>query len=156
MIREFSPEDFYQVEEFIYNHASVSNKEKECVVNLIDEMALRRDNSIHEVLLKESGAELEGCCILTKRPCANGVFYMDLVILPSKGINGKNKEMLEEIEAHVSSCNGRWIFVETSSTSDQDIIRNIYLRNFYSIVSVIKDYYGTGNDMVLFGKYLVD
>jgi hypothetical protein len=53
----------------------------------------------------------------------------------------------------VNEMNGRWLLAETSSKDSYSATRNFYMRNNYSIISEINDFYSKGDGMIVFGKY---
>ena len=56
-------------------------------------------------------------------------------------------------ENFVQENKGRWLLIETSSRENYNATRNFYLRNNYSIVSEIKDFYAVNDSLIVFGKY---
>jgi hypothetical protein len=50
---------------------------------------------------------------------------------------------------------GRWLLIETSSKSNYKSTRDFYLKNLYSKVAEIKDFYSKDDSLVIFGKYLI-
>ena len=61
--------------------------------------------------------------------------------------------MLDHAEEFVKKNKGRWILAETSSKDSYTKTRNFYLRNNYSIIAEINDFYKVGDSLMVFGKY---
>ena len=72
---------------------------------------------------------------------------------PATSGKGIGKQLLEHAEEFVRSNNGRWLLAETSSKESYASTQNFYLRNKYSIISEIRDFYSVGDDLLVFGKY---
>jgi aminoglycoside 6'-N-acetyltransferase I len=76
-----------------------------------------------------------------------------IVTNPNHGKKGIGKKLLEHAESFVNENNGRWLLAETSSKDSYSATRNFYMRNNYSIISEINDFYSKGDGMIVFGKY---
>jgi aminoglycoside 6'-N-acetyltransferase I len=72
---------------------------------------------------------------------------------PEAGKKGIGKSLLEHAENFVLQNEGRWILAETSSKDSYSNTRNFYLKNNYSIVAHINDFYSLGDNLIIFGKY---
>ena len=72
---------------------------------------------------------------------------------PATSGKGIGKQLFEHAEEFVRSNNGRWLLAETSSKESYASTQNFYLRNKYSIISEIRDFYSVGDDLLVFGKY---
>ena len=68
---------------------------------------------------------------------------------------GVGKKLLEHAEEFVEKQNGRWLLIETSSQEKYAKTRNFYLRNYFTQVAEIKDFYSVGDNLVIYGKYLI-
>lgn len=89
-----------------------------------------------------------------KRPLTDGVYDLYWIAVdPEIEIKGIGKQLLEHAEGFVKENNGRWILAETSSKDSYSKTRNFYLRNNYSIVAQINDFYSVGDHLIVFGKY---
>ncbi len=64
------------------------------------------------------------------------------------------RRLLESAEELVRSAGGRLIVAETSSTGKYTATRGFYERTGYSLVARVKDYYRSGDDLMIYGKYL--
>jgi ribosomal protein S18 acetylase RimI-like enzyme len=69
----------------------------------------------------------------------------------SRGIGG---ELLRHAEDDIRARGGRILFIETSSLPHYQPTRNFYLKHGYEVTGVLRDYYGDGDDMVVFRKRL--
>jgi ribosomal protein S18 acetylase RimI-like enzyme len=69
----------------------------------------------------------------------------------AKGIGTK---LLRHAEDDIRQRKGRVLFIETSSLPHYELTRKFYLKHGYEITGVLRDYYGEGDDMVVFRKKL--
>ncbi len=67
----------------------------------------------------------------------------------AKGIGAK---LLRHAEEDIRSRKGRVLFIETSSLPHYELTRRFYLKHGYEVTGVLRDYYGDGDDMVVFRK----
>jgi ribosomal protein S18 acetylase RimI-like enzyme len=69
---------------------------------------------------------------------------------------GRGRWLLDRVEEQVRARAGRLLLIETSSTPHYDPTRRFYLKNQYTLVAQIPDYYADGDDKVIFAKRLTD
>jgi ribosomal protein S18 acetylase RimI-like enzyme len=67
---------------------------------------------------------------------------------------GIGQALLARVEEEVRSRGGRLLVVETSSTPDYAAARHLYESGGYSREAVVHDFYGPGDDLVLYTKPL--
>ncbi len=92
-----------------------------------------------------------------RRPLTDGVYDLYWIAVdPENEIKGIGKQLLEHAEEFVKENKGRWILAETSSKDSYSKTRNFYMRNNYSIVAQINDFYAVGDHLIVFGKYFVN
>lgn len=65
---------------------------------------------------------------------------------------GIGSELLRFAEEEISRSRGRMLLVETSSLPHYDLTRRFYLKHGYERATVLADFYGEGDDMVVFRK----
>ena len=88
-------------------------------------------------------------------PMTSGTYDLYWIAVdPAYHSRGIGKELLAHAENNVQSHGGRLIVAETSSKPSYDNTREFYIRNRYLEAARIKDYYRTGDDLVIYGKYL--
>ena len=132
-----------------------SEEEKLIAVELIDE-ALKNENDFYNIYVYVKDQDILGYYCIGKRSLTDGVFdlYWIAVSCSVQG-SGIGKELLKHAEDYVKSLNGRWVLAETSSKESYINTRNFYLRNYYTIVAEINDFYSVGDNQIIFGKYLI-
>jgi aminoglycoside 6'-N-acetyltransferase I len=155
MIRRLQVNDRSQLIEMINNIDNFSTEEKNVAIELIDEAIANPKHEYYNVFVCETENVILGYHCVGKRALTDGVFDLYwIVVNPNTQNKGIGKILLEHSENFIKENNGRWILAETSSKDSYTATRNFYLRNNYSIVSQIKDFYTIGDNLIVFGKYL--
>lgn len=108
----------------------------------------------YNVFVFEDQGNVLGYHCTGKRPLTDAVYDLYWIAAdPNSRGTGIGKSLLEHAEKFVREKNGRWLIAETSSKADYTDARNFYLRNHYSIVAQINDFYSPGDNLIVFGKY---
>ncbi len=154
MIRKLRAEDKSQLVAIIERTDNFSEEEKKVAVELIDEAAANPNHEYYNLFVSENENKIDGYHCTGKRALTDGVFDLYWIVVDSSSRrNGIGKQLLEHSESFVKENNGRWILAETSSKQSYDSTRNFYLRNKYSIVAQIENFYTANDNLVVFGKY---
>ena len=154
MIRKLKPDDVVKLEKLLKDIENFSEKEFDIAMELINIAACNQDQTDYNIFVFESEGIVLGYHCTGRRPLTDGVY--DLYWIAAKkdsGIKGIGKSLLEHAEDSIKANFGRWLLAETSSKESYSKTRDFYLRNNYSIVAEIKDFYSLGDDLVVFGKY---
>lgn len=155
MIRKLQAEDRPQLVAIIDRTHNFSSEEKSVAVELIDEAIEKPNHEYYNLYVFENEGKILGYHCVGKRALTDGVFDLFWIVVGPNAQNlGVGKKLLEHSENFAKENNGRWILAETSSKDSYTATRNFYLRNNYSIVSQIKDFYSVGDNLIVFGKYL--
>jgi GNAT superfamily N-acetyltransferase len=89
-----------------------------------------------------------------KRPLTDAVFDLYWIVAdPESEIKGIGTELVKHSEEFVVEKGARWLLAETSSRESYGRTRNFYLRNKFTIVAEINDFYSAGDNLIVFGKY---
>ncbi len=155
MIRKLQANDRAQLVAIIENTNNFSEEEKKVAVELIDEAIANPNHKYYNVFVSENENKIDGYHCIGKRALTDGVFDLFWIVVDSSTQNkGIGKQLLDHSENFVKESNGRWILAETSSKDSYNATRNFYMRNKYSIVSQIKDFYSVNDNLIVFGKYI--
>jgi aminoglycoside 6'-N-acetyltransferase I len=155
MIRKLQANDRAQLIAIIENTYNFSEEEKKVAVELIDEAIANPNHEYYNVFVSENENKIDGYHCVGKRALTDGVFDLFWIVVDSSTQNkGIGKQLLDHSENFVKESNGRWILAETSSKDSYNATRNFYMRNKYSIVSQIKDFYAVNDNLIVFGKYI--
>ena len=155
MIRKLQASDRAQLVAIIENTHNFSEEEKKVAVELIDEAIANPNHEYYNVFVSENENKIDGYHCVGKRALTDGVFDLFWIVVDGSTQNkGIGKQLLDHSENFVKESNGRWILAETSSKDSYNATRNFYMRNKYSIVSQIKDFYSVDDNLIVFGKYI--
>jgi aminoglycoside 6'-N-acetyltransferase I len=156
MIRKLTKSDRLALEAILNDTAEFQDEEKEVALELIDEALLNEEHDYYTVYVYEKNEKILGYYCIGKRSLTDGVFDLYWIVVDSHSQNkGIGKELLEHAEKYVENQNGRWILIETSSQEKYAKTRNFYLRNYFTQVAEIRDFYSVGDNLVIYGKYLI-
>jgi len=123
---------------------------------LIDVVLDRAGQKDYEIAVYDEGDGPLGYTCIGPTPGTEGTFDLYWIAVdPSLHGRGIGRELDLHIERSVRERKGRLIVAETSSTPRYDATRMFYQRRGYTELSRITDYYRPGDDLVVFGKYLV-
>lgn len=154
MIRKLQSNDRTYLEEIISQIHNFSNEEKNVALELIDEALQKPEQNYYNIFVYEEDGKILGYHCVGKRALTDGVFDLYwIVVSPLAQNKGIGKLLLDHCENFVKENKGRWILAETSSKESYDATRNFYMRNNYSIIAQIKDFYSVGDNLIVFGKY---
>ncbi|MDX9923132.1 MAG: GNAT family N-acetyltransferase [Ignavibacteriaceae bacterium] len=155
MIREFQKEDRDAIDAIIQRIDNFSKEEKIIALELVDDKVLNGNKSHYTIYVYIKDLKLIGYYCIGLRPLTDGVYDIYWIVTdPEFRKEGAGKSLLEHAENFVKERNGRWLLAETSSTDNYVATQKFYLRNKYSIVSEIKDFYKLNDDLMVFGKYI--
>lgn len=154
MIRRLKQADVDQLEIMLKKISAFNEKEVEVAMELINITALNTKQSDYNIFVYEDDGKIIGYHCTGKRPLTDAVYDLYWIVAdPSAGKKGIGKNLIEHAEKFVMESRGRWLLAETSSKESYAATRNFYLRNKYSIVSQINDFYSIGDNLLVFGKY---
>jgi ribosomal protein S18 acetylase RimI-like enzyme len=154
MIRRLKPADAKVIENILNNIPNFSDEEIEVAMELVTIAATNEKQTDYYLFVYEEDGMILGYHCTGKRPLTDGVYDLYWIVTnPQYGKKGIGKKLLEHAESFVNEMNGRWLLAETSSKDSYSATRNFYLRNNYSIISEINDFYSKGDGMIVFGKY---
>ena len=154
MIRKLRQGDSKKLEEILKRISNFNRKEVEVAMELVNIAELNPHQNDYNIYVYEKDGKIFGYHCTGKRPLTDAVFDMYWIVAdPEATEKGIGKKLLEHAEEFVRQYNGRWLLAETSSKEDYARTRNFYLRNNYSIVAEINDFYSIGDNLIVFGKF---
>ena len=154
MIRRLKPADRKIIEEILNKIPNFHEEEIRVAMELVNIAASDQEQKDYNLFIYEEDGMILGYHCTGKRPLTDGVYDLYWIVTnPEYGKKGIGKKLLEHAEAFVNENNGRWLLAETSSKDSYSATRNFYLRNNYSIICEIKDFYSIDDSMIVFGKY---
>ena len=154
MIRKIKQGDSKELEKILKKISNFNQQEVEVAMELVD---IAENNPVQEdynIYVYEKSGRIFGYHCTGKRPLTDAVFDMYWIVAdPEATEKGIGKKLLKHAEDFVKQNNGRWLLAETSSKDSYTRTRNFYLRNNYSIVAEINDFYSIGDNLIVFGKF---
>ena len=155
MIRKLQADDREKLVSIIEGTNNFSDEEKKIAMELIDDALGNSNHEYYNVFVYEENGKIAGYHCTGKRALTDGVYDLYWIVVDQNIQNkGIGKRLLDHAENFVKENRGRWILAETSSKDSYDATRNFYMRNNYSIVSQIKDFYKVNDNLIVFGKYI--
>jgi len=148
--------DRNQVKKIIDSIIFFNEEEKNIAIELIDETIAIPDQDYYNVYVYEENNVILGYHCTGKRSLTDGVYDLYwIVVNPNFQNKGVGKKLLQHAENFVIENNGRLVLAETSSKESYASTRNFYLKNGYSVLAQIKDFYTKDDNLIVFGKYLI-
>ncbi|MEG8946003.1 GNAT family N-acetyltransferase [Rosettibacter firmus] len=155
MIRKLQCDDRNRLVDLIAQIENFNDEEKKVAVELIDEAISNKDQDYYNIYVYENENDIIGYYCIGKRALTDGVYDLYWIVVdPQHQNKGIGKQLLNHAEKFVQEKKGRWILAETSSKESYASTRNFYLRNKYSILAEIKDFYTINDNLIIFGKYI--
>ena len=154
MIRRLKPVDAKIIDDILNKVKIFNAEERKVAMELVNIAASDAEQKDYNLFVFEEDGMILGYHCTGKRPLTDGVYDLYWIVTnPDYSKKGIGKKLLEHAEGFVNENNGRWLLAETSSRDSYSATRNFYMRNNYSIISEINDFYSKGDSMIVFGKY---
>jgi GNAT superfamily N-acetyltransferase len=154
MIRKLKPDDAVKIESILMNIDNFNDAEVRIAMELVNAAAADAEQTDYNVFVYEEEGNVIGYHCTGRRPLTDAVYDLYWIVAdPSHKNKGVGKTLLAHAEQFVTQLKGRWLLIETSSKESYEGTRNFYLRNNYSIISEINDFYSLGERLIVFGKY---
>jgi len=154
MIRKLKPDDVKNIETILKSIANFNEAEVSVAMELVNVAAADAGQTDYNVFVYEEKGNVIGYHCTGKRPLTDAVYDLYWIVTdPGHKSKGVGKSLLTHAEEFVIQLKARWLLIETSSKESYEGARNFYLRNNYSIISEINDFYTLGERLIVFGKY---
>ena len=154
MIRKIRQSDAEWIEKILKKIPQFEEKEVEVAMELINIAVNNKTQTDYNIFVFEQNEKVLGYHCTGKRPLTDAVYDLYWIVAdPEAGIKGIGTELVKHAEQFVNNKSARWLLAETSSKESYSKTRNFYLRNGFSIVAEINDFYSAGDNLIVFGKY---
>ena len=154
MIRRLKSDDTGIIEDTLKKIPLFKKEDIKVAMELVNITASNPLQTDYNVFVYENDGTVLGYHCTGKRPLTDAVYDLYWIVTdPDHGKQRIGKSLLEHAEDFVLQNNGRWLLIETSSKESYNATRNFYMRNNYSIISEINDFYSKGESLLVFGKY---
>jgi len=155
-IRLLQREDKEPIENLLRATDVFSKEEIDVAIELIQiclEDEHQKDYEIFSYVDDEQ--RVAGYVCIGPTPSTQGTYDLYwIAVSPALHGTGVGSELLRFTEEHIKAKGGRLLIAETSSTPKYEKTRAFYERKGFERRACIKDYYRTGDDLVIYGKYL--
>jgi ribosomal protein S18 acetylase RimI-like enzyme len=154
MIRRLKQADREVIEDMLGRIPNFTDNEIGIAMELINIAADNPAQTDYHIFVYEDEDKVLGYHCTGRRPLTDGVYDLYWIAAdPESPVKGIGKQLLDHAEKFVIQNNGRWLLAETSSKDEYANTRRFYLKNNYSIVAEINDFYTIGDNLLIFGKY---
>jgi len=155
MIRRVRQSDAEPIEKILKKISQFTANEIEVAMELVNIAINNKNQTDYNVFVFEQHENVLGYHCTGKRPLTDAVYDMYWIVAdPESKIKGVGTKLVEHAEQFVTEQGARWLLAETSSRESYTRTRNFYLRNNFSIVAEINDFYSVGDNLIVFGKYI--
>jgi GNAT superfamily N-acetyltransferase len=97
-----------------------------------------------------------GFCYTTPEPLTDGTWNMRAIaVLPERQTHGVGAAIVKALEDKLRDEGHRVLIVDTSSSEAYTMARNFYLKIGYTQEARIRDFWGPGDDKIVFWKSLL-
>ena len=154
MIRKIKQVDTKKIEKILNKIPIFSEVEVKVGMELVNIAASDIEQTDYHVFVYEEEENIYGYYCTGKRPLTDAVYDLYWIAVdPESKKKGIGKELLNHAENFVLEKQGRWLLAETSSKQSYEKTRNFYLRNNFSVIAQINDFYTVGDSLIIFGKF---
>lgn len=154
MIRNARQADTGKIYNILKKITAFTGEEVNVAMELVNIATSNYDQTDYYLFVYEDNDKVWGYYCIGRRPLTDAVYDLYWIVAdPDSDKKGIGKILLEHAEKFVQKHNGRWLIVETSSKESYSKARNFYMRNNYSIIAEINNFYRVGDNLVVFGKY---
>ncbi len=133
-----------------------TDEEIAIALELIDTVLTRPEQKDYIITVYDAGDGAKGYYCVGPTPGTDGTFDLYwIAVSPAEHGKGIGRALDAHAEATIRGCNGRLVIAETSSTPRYTQTRLFYQHRGYTEIARIPEYYRGGDDLVVYGKYLV-
>jgi GNAT superfamily N-acetyltransferase len=153
MIRRLKPADAEGIERMLQRIPNFTENEISVAMELVHIAAGNPDQTDYNIFVYEHENSIAGYQCTGRRPLTEGTYDLYWIVSdPESPVKGVGSALLGSAEEFVMTNNGRWLLAETSSKESYANTRRFYLKNDYTVIAEIKDFYTEGDNLLVFGK----
>jgi len=155
IIRPLQAQDRQPILELLKQTGMFTERELSIALELVDTVLTTPGQQDYIIYVYEADKEVLGYYCVGPTPATVGTFDLYwIAVTPSEHGRGIGGTLDRHAEMLIRSLGGRLILAETSSQAKYKKTHKFYLRRGYAELSRIKDYYRSGDDLVVYGKYI--
>ncbi|MCK8601196.1 GNAT family N-acetyltransferase [Desulfoferrobacter suflitae] len=153
--RSVKPSDRKAVRSVVQSSGFFSPAETAIALELLDEHVNKGERSGYMFLFADLLEELVGySCFGPISGTQSSYDLYWIAVLNDFRSRGIGRTILQETEQIIFRSGGRRIYVETSGRDQYRLTRLFYSRHAYAEAARLKDFYGAGDDKVIYVKIL--
>ncbi len=154
-IKPVMPEDRERIRMILLQRNVFNQMEVEVALEVLDDYFRKGMESGYETYGFYSPSGLAGYICFGSIPMTDDRYDLYWIAV-DEGVSqqGVGKALLAFMEKNIGDRGGRKIYVETSSTPPYHPARSFYRKNGYAVAAVLKEYYRSGDDKIVFLKDL--
>ena len=155
-LRPTEKEDKGPIRDMLEKSGAFTAEEIKTALELVDSYLQEPDQKDYELRTSlDADGRVVGYFCVGPTPLTHSTFDLYWILVhPSELRRGIGTQLLRHAEELVVNQGGKLLLAETSSRTGYDKTRSFYRKNRYSEVARIPDYYDTGDDLLIYGKYL--
>jgi ribosomal protein S18 acetylase RimI-like enzyme len=155
LIRPLTVADRSPLHSLLQETGFFSDEEIVIALELLDIVLERPGQQDYIAFCHESDGVVDGYYCVGPTPATSGTYDLFwIAVAPSAQGRGIGRSLNSHAEELLRSLGGRLMIAETSSRPQYAPTRGFYMRLGYEETARIRDYYKTGEDLVVYGKYL--
>lgn len=152
-LRPIRPTDLHYLYELLRSTPEFTDAEVATAMEMLEESLKRPESGYWSVIASE--ADPVGFAIWGPTPMTDFTYDLYWIVShPATRMSGVGKALLAEVERLVGERGGRIIRVETSTTEPYLPTRQFYEQAGYEASGRIRDFYRTGDDLLILVKRL--
>lgn len=153
MIRKIKQSDREPLNNILLSITQFTTADIEVAMELIDIAIQNPEQTDYNIYVFEHEEKVLGYHCTGKRPITDAVYDLYWIIADTKSnIKGIGTELLQHAENFVKEKNGRWLLAETSSKPSFEKTRMFYIKNNYTKIAEIEDFYTINDNLIIYGK----
>lgn len=155
-IRKLKNKDRDKIIKILRETDMFTEEEINVAIELIDEFLAKNEESGYELYAAVNDMDNPiGYICFGKRPLTQGTYDVYwIAVEPSLQGNGIGKGLMKFTEQKIKEKGGNLILVETSSQDKYLKTRSFYKSCGYEEIACIKDFYKSGDNLIIFAKYI--
>lgn len=154
-LRELRPSDRKPIRALLEATEFFRPEEVDVAMELVDAAIENPEQRDYLFAVAEEDVTVAGYACWGETPCTRGTYDLYWVaVAPRTQGKGVGRALMARAEEAMRAAGGRLCVVETSSLSKYESTRAFYLRLAYREEARIRDYYQSGDDLVIYTKAL--
>ena len=155
MIRNLINTDREKIKNILIETNNFNHSEIDIALELIDVYLNDENQKDYEIFVDADGDIVNGYICIGPRPLTKGTYDLYwIAVNPNVQAKGIGSGLVKYIEEHIAKLKGRLILIETSGKPSYEKERKFYLKNIYTQLVDIKDFYDVNDSLIVYGKYI--